>query len=128
MDKSLQIVFRDMEHSEALDRAIRDRAAKLERFNAHITACRVVVEIPHCAAHAGKKPLAVVVEVEVPNRSMIVAKFEEDRHDMKGSQTVVVNRAFDAVQRQLEEIADIRQGHVKKHEAGLEGGTEPFPT
>ncbi|MDH4175525.1 MAG: HPF/RaiA family ribosome-associated protein, partial [Betaproteobacteria bacterium] len=46
MQLPVQITFRGMESSAALDDAVRDRAAKLEQFHPRITSCRVVIEQP----------------------------------------------------------------------------------
>ena len=43
----LQISFRNMHHSEVVERAIVERAEKLERFSDQIMGCRVVVETRH---------------------------------------------------------------------------------
>ena len=52
-----------------------------------------------------------------------MAKDIEDRHDMKNNnQTAVINRVFDAVQRQLEDMTDIVRGDVKQHDGALETG------
>ena len=40
----LQISFRDMDPSPAIEARIREKAAKLERFAARLTSCRVTVE------------------------------------------------------------------------------------
>ena len=44
MQLPLQVSFRHMEHSEAIEALIRERAAKLDTFADHIMSCRVVVE------------------------------------------------------------------------------------
>jgi cold shock CspA family protein/ribosome-associated translation inhibitor RaiA len=122
MDKPLQIAFKDLDSSAYLEGIIRERVSRLERFHNHITGCRVVVEIPHRSAKSAKQPIAIAVEVEVPGRSTVVAKDEENRHDAKNDQTVVINRVFDAVQRQLEDVSAIQRGDVKTHEGTYETG------
>ena len=42
----LEISFRDIDHSPAVETRIRKEAAKLHRFHQRITACRVVVAAP----------------------------------------------------------------------------------
>lgn len=123
MEKPLQIAFKDTESSEYIENLIRQRVERLERFNRRIIGCRVVVEIPHRSPGSAKLPMGISVEVEVPGRNKIIAKDIEDRHDMKSNnQTAVVNRVFDAVQRQLEDVTDIIRGDVKQHEGTLETG------
>lgn len=122
MEKPLQIAFKDTESSEAIEGLIRERVDRLERFHRRIIGCRVVVEIPHRSAGSAKAPIGISVEVEVPGRNTIVAKGTENRHDMKSDQTVVINKVFDSVQRQLEDIVDIQRGNVKQHDGALDTG------
>lgn len=121
MDTPLQIAFKDMESSEFLETLIRERVGRLERFHHHIVSCRVVVFVPHRSPETGKPPIGLSVEVEVPGRNTVVAKGTEDRREMKNDHTAVINRVFDAVQRQLEDTAEIRRHEVKSH--GAEGET-----
>ncbi len=53
---------------------------------------------------------------------MIVAKEAQQRHEMKGDHTAVVNRAFERIERQLEDHKDIKAGNVKTSEAAAETG------
>ena len=122
MKKPLQIAFRNMDSSEFLERLVRERVERLEKFNPDIVGCRVVLEVPHRSPDSGKVALGIAVEVEVPGRPLVVAKGEEDRREMKGDVTRVVNRTFDAVQRQLSELQDIQEGNVKPHGADGEAG------
>lgn len=122
MEKPLQIAFKDLDSSAYLEGLIRERVGRLERFHNRIVGCRVVVEIPHRSPRSAKQSIGVAVEVEVPGRNTIVAKDEENRHDAKNDQAVVINRVFDAVQRQLEDTADIQRGDVKLHEGAGETG------
>ncbi|GIK96904.1 MAG: raiA ribosome-associated inhibitor A [Alphaproteobacteria bacterium] len=119
MDKPLQIAFKDTESSEFLERSIRERVDRLERFHSNIIGCRVVVSIPHRGAGSGKNAISLAVEVDVPGHT-IVGKEEQDRREMKNDQIAVITRAFDAVHRQLDELSDIRQGEVKQHDAAGE--------
>ena len=43
----LQITFRGIPHSDAVEARIREKAAKLERFSSDIISCRVAVEAEH---------------------------------------------------------------------------------
>jgi ribosome-associated translation inhibitor RaiA/cold shock CspA family protein len=122
MHKPLQIAFRNMDCSPFLEALVRERVAKLERHFPDITGCRIVIEIPHRSPQSGKLPLGIAVEVDVPGRPLIVGKAEEVRHDMKAGQNRAVSRAFEAVQRQLQELGDIRVGAVKQHDGEGEAG------
>jgi ribosome-associated translation inhibitor RaiA len=122
MHKPLQIAFRNMDSSEFLERLVREKVERLERFNPSIIGCRVVLEVPHRSPDSGKVPLGIAVEVEVPGRPLVVAKGEEDRREMKGDVTRVVNRTFEAIERQLSELQDMQDGVVKQHGATGESG------
>jgi ribosome-associated translation inhibitor RaiA/cold shock CspA family protein len=118
----LQITFRNIQSSEFLESRIRERVDRLERHFREITACRVVVEVPHRSPGSGKTPLGVMVEVEIPGR-MLVSKEEEDPpREAKGYRGGFITRVFDAMERQLEEEGRIRRRDVKDHESALEAG------
>lgn len=122
VQRPLQIAYRGIASSPALDALIRERAVALERMHPRIVGCRVVVEVPHRGAESAKVPLAVTVEVEVPNRSLVVGRGEHARHAAKEDQTAALNRAFDAAERQLEKINDLQDGDVRRHEAAVQSG------
>ncbi|ACB94863.1 HPF/RaiA family ribosome-associated protein [Beijerinckia indica] len=121
MDRPLQIVFRDLEHSASLEHLIRERAQRLEHLFRHIMGMRAVVS-PAQGSETAKKALALTIEVEVPGRPLLIGKAEEARHDSKGVPMALVKHAFEAVHRQLDAIADIRRGQVKHHEGMGETG------
>jgi ribosome-associated translation inhibitor RaiA/cold shock CspA family protein len=122
MEKALQITFKQLESSEALERLIRDRVERLEQFHQNIIGCRVVVEAPHRATDSAKTPLGITVEVTVPGRSPIIGRDVDDRRDSKHDHGAVVTRAFEAVERQLKEAVELRSGDVKRHEGSSETG------
>lgn len=122
MDTPLRITFKDMDSSEFLERLIRERASRLERFHGRIIDCRVVVHVPHRSPDSGKTPIGIAIEVHVPGKRTIVAREQEERREMKNDHTAVVNRAFEAVERQLAELADVQGGEVKPHASAGEAG------
>jgi len=122
MERPLQIAFKNMDSSKSLEALIRARVERLKRFHAHITGARVVVEVPHRSPESGKQPIGIAVEVDVPGQNPIVAKGKQDRHEMKGDQSAIVNRVFEAVERQLGQTADIRNHEVKQHGSAGETG------
>lgn len=113
MQIPLQITFRHLEHSDAIEADIRDRAQKLERFANDITGCRVVVEAPHKHHHKGRI-YTVSIDVTVPGAE-IVASRHPDKHHAHEDAYVAIRDAFDAVQRQLEDYVRERCGKVKSH-------------
>ena len=123
MKTPLRITYKGTETSPAFDALIRERAARLERLHPRITGCRVVVEVPYRKSGTGKVPVEVAVEVDVPSRNTVVGKDVEARREMKEDHTASLNRAFDAVERQLAKISAVLQKReVKQHEAAGESG------
>jgi ribosome-associated translation inhibitor RaiA len=117
MERPLQIAFKNMASSEFIEALIRERVERLQRFHNSITGARVVVEVPHRSSESGKLPMGIAVEIDVPGHKPIVAKGEQDRREMKGDQSAIINRVFEAVERQLEQTAAIKNREVKNHGA-----------
>ncbi|HLK10644.1 MAG TPA: HPF/RaiA family ribosome-associated protein [Candidatus Binatia bacterium] len=113
MEVPLEVRFRNMAPSPALEAAIRERAQKLEEFCDRITGCRVVVEAPHRRHHQGNL-YHLRIDLTVPGREIVVRRDPpEDRtHE---DVYVVVRDAFDAVRRQLEDHVRRQRGDVKSH-------------
>ncbi|HVJ44427.1 MAG TPA: HPF/RaiA family ribosome-associated protein [Dongiaceae bacterium] len=121
MQKPLQIAFKNLDKSEHLENLIRERVDKLEQFHPRLIGCRVVLEAPARSATA-KASLAISVELDVPGRPKIIAKRQDERRDAKGDNLKLINQAFDAAQRQLEDMARVVSHVVKLHESTGETG------
>jgi ribosome-associated translation inhibitor RaiA/cold shock CspA family protein len=122
VQRPLQITYKGMESSPAFDSLIRQRVDHLQRLYLRMTGCRVLVEVPHRASETAKVPMAVSVEADIPGRPTLIGRDEEGRHEAKQDHAAAINKAFDAVERQLENIADRRNDQVKLHEdAGQTG-------
>ncbi|HEX2529783.1 MAG TPA: HPF/RaiA family ribosome-associated protein [Geminicoccus sp.] len=119
MERQLQITYKGLESSPSLDAMIRERTERLERHHPHVIGCRVAVEVPHRSPDSGKTAIAVAVEVEVPGRNLIVGRSDTERREVKNDHTAVVNRAFDAAQRQLEDSVRTQRDHARH----IDGGT-----
>lgn len=119
MQIPLQITYRNMEQSNAIDAKVREKAKKLERFAEHITSCRVTIEAPH-KHHRKGKTYAVKVDITLPGDE-IVATRHPDEHKAHEDIYVAVRDAFDASRRQLEDYVRRRRHKVKTHEVEPEG-------
>lgn len=108
MKTPLQITFRDIHHSDAIEAHIRDKAAKLETFFEPIMSCRVVVEMPHQHKHQGKA-FNVRLDIGVPGSEIVVNR---DRHE---DVYVALRDAFDAAKRQLEDYGHRLRRETKAH-------------
>jgi ribosomal subunit interface protein len=122
MQRPLEIAFRDLDPSDFIRNRVEERVDRLERFHPHIIGCRVVVEASHRSAEGHNPPIGISVEVDVPARPRIIAKDTEEQRAMKGDHLAAINRAFEAIERQLDELKNKQRGEVKHHEnAGQTG-------
>lgn len=119
MQAPLQITFRDIDHSDAIEARIRERVAKLEEFCDRITACRVVVEAPHQHHHKGKL-YNLRIDVVLPRKTLVVNREEHANHAHEDIY-VAIRDAFDAAERQLRDFVRRRRGEVKTHEPPAHG-------
>jgi ribosomal subunit interface protein len=123
MQRPLEITFKDLDSSDFIRDLVKERVERLDRFHRHIIGCRVVIEAPHRSAEGHNPPLGISVEVDVANRPRIVAKEVEAQRTMKGDHLSAINRAFEAIERQLEELSDKQRGEVKFHENARQTGS-----
>ena len=110
----LQLTFRNMPPSQAVEAQVRERAAKLDLFYEKIMACRVVVEAPHRRHHKGKL-YHVRIDMTVPGGELVV-KREPSRHAAHEDPYVAIRDAFDGARRKLQDYARRRRGDTKQHE------------
>lgn len=109
MQIPLQITIRGIEHSDALETHIRDKAEKLDEFFDRIMSCRVVVEVPHKHHNQGKQ-FNVRIDVGVPGSEIVVNR------DHAEDVYVALRDAFDSAKRQLEDYARKIRGDTKTHQ------------
>lgn len=119
MQQPLQITFRDIPSSEALETHIREKAAKLDQFYDHIMSCRVVVELPHGHHHKGKL-YHVSIDITVPGEELVINRLPHDNHAHEDAY-VAIRDAFDAARRKLQNFARKQRGDIKHHDAPLHG-------
>lgn len=122
MQKELQVTYKNMDRSPALDAIIEQRVAALKRLYPRAIGCRVVIEVPHRSAGSAKVPLGVAVELEIPNHAPIIGRDTQQRREVKDDHTAAVNNAFEAVERQLEKLSQEHGREVSRHEAAGETG------
>lgn len=113
MQEPLQISFHNMASSDALERRVREQWAKLERHYDGIISARIVIEAPHKQPH--KSTLGISISIGVPGRDIVV-KREQRLHETDDHAAWVINEAFHAAERQLEDYAQKQRRDVKPHE------------
>lgn len=119
MKLPLEVVFRDIPPSEAVEANIQEKAAKLDQYYDQIMSCRVVVEVPH-AHHNKGKLYHVVIDVTVPDGELVVNRAPKDNHAHENVY-VAIRDAFDAIKKQLQHYAQKRRGDVKHHDVPAHG-------
>jgi ribosome-associated translation inhibitor RaiA len=115
MQKPLQITIHGMEHSAALDTAIREKAAKLEEFYPRMIGCHVTVDRPHRHHHQGGQ-FEVHIDMHLPGKAEVVVN-RQHAEDV----FVTLRDAFDAAKRKLEEHIRLQRGDVKVHSPASHG-------
>lgn len=114
MQQPIQIAFRNLKRSPAIEAKVLERAEKLDDYCERIMSCRVVVEAQHKHRRHGNH-YHVRVDVTVPGEEL-VANREPDEHHSYADVYVAIRDAFDAIRRQLEDYARRRRSQVKSHE------------
>ena len=66
-----EVAFRNVSQTPAMQRAIQDGIAELEKVEGHITSCRVMVELGHRRDRSGN-PYHVRVDVTIPGTEIVV--------------------------------------------------------
>lgn len=114
MQIPLKITFQDIPHSDALEAAIRAKAAKLDEFYPRLMSCHVAVQEKGRHAHQGRL-FNVRIDLHVPEHELAVNRAnDEDVY-------VAVRDAFDAAKRMLEDEIRIERGDVKHHDLPVHG-------
>lgn len=119
MQIPLQITYRDMEPSEAVEANIREKVNKLEQFIDNITSCRVVIEAPHKHHHQGRL-FSIRIDITLPGEEIVVTR-SPDKHHAHEDIYVSIRDAFNAARRQLEDYVRRRRGEIKTHESEAYG-------
>ena len=138
MKTPLQITFRNMPRSNAIEENVREKAAKLESLFDGITSCRVIVEAPHRHHYKGKA-YVVRIDMVVPSGELVINRapkrldaakaphaeelekdltehHEPSKHAAHEDVYVAIRDAFNAAARKLQGYAGRRRGQTKIHE------------
>ncbi len=116
MKVPLEITFRNVEKTDAVEALIREKAAALERVSDSVTSCRVAVESPQQHQRAGR-PYRVRITLNVPPGHEFAVRRESSEGSIHDELPSVIRDAFDAARRKLKRITEKRRGDVKSHPA-----------
>ena len=108
MTNEFQVVYHNIDQTEAISEAVQKRIEKLERYCDHIINGRVVLDSPHNNHHKGKV-YSVTLEIHTPELEVHV---NQDQHDNRAHEDlyIAIRDAFNAAERQFKSID-------KKHRA-----------
>lgn len=145
----LQITFRNMPPSQAIEENIREKADKLDSLFDGIMSCRVSVEAPHRHHYKGKA-YEVRIGMTVPGGELVINRapkrldaakiarpedleknlaehHEPSKHGAHEDVYVAIRDAFNAAGRKLQDYARRRRGNTKIHETPLARVVRIFP-
>ncbi len=108
MTNEFQVVFHNIDQSDAIIDAVNKRIDKLTRFYDQIITGRVVLDSPHNNHHKGKV-YRVAVEIHTSKKEVRVNQGQHDNHAHEDLY-VAIRDAFNAAERQLKSVD-------KKHRA-----------
>lgn len=119
MQIPLQITFHGIDHSDAVEDRIREKAGKLEQLFDRITSCRVVIEAHHrntSSLHRKGEPFHIRVDLTLPGTELVVKRDPKDPH-VNEDIIVALREAFDSMERQLKDYVARLRGEVKQRAA-----------
>lgn len=111
---SIQVTFRDLPYSQAIDNCIHEHAEKLSQYYDRFIRCNVVLTIPQNHKHQGKL-YNIRINLAVPGKEIVVTHQEDE------DVYVAIRDAFNALTRQVEDYLRKRRGDVKTHDSLLHG-------
>lgn len=109
MPTNLQITFRALPKSDAIEATVREKALKLEALYDKISHCRVMIESPHRHHHKGKQ-YHVRIDLSVPGQELVV-NHDPGRYESHEDAYVAVRDAFLVAGRQLREYTRKQNRH-----------------
>ena len=107
MQNDIQVSFQGLRHSDALEAAIREHAATLEKFHPKIISCRAVVAETGLHHQQGRQ-FTVRLDIRVAGGEIAISR---DHHE---DPMVAMRDAFGAARRKLQAFLSRRRGDVKR--------------
>jgi ribosome-associated translation inhibitor RaiA len=105
----VDVVFRNLQRSDAVEARIRGHADDLAVFYPRLLHCRVVVDLPHRHHKHGDR-FSVRIELAVPGNKDLVID-----HGPVADVHQAIHDAFETATRRLKTHAERRRGAVKTH-------------
>ena len=112
----LEIAFKNMDPTSAMESLVRERVDRLTRYNRDIIACRVAVEAPHRSANEEIVGFRIRIELSVPGNELVVSRDRSHRRD-EYDPYMAIREAFKAMESQLKSYAG-RQRSDRQPQSG----------
>src|SRR5690606_32224106 len=103
LETPLEITFRNLDHSDAVEARVREKVAKLEQVHGRITSCRVLIEALN-RQHVKGNLFHVNIEVGVPGKQVMIDRASGKNHAYEDI-FVAIRDAYNAARRRVEEHA-----------------------
>ncbi|MHC4427377.1 MAG: HPF/RaiA family ribosome-associated protein [Planctomycetota bacterium] len=110
----IQVTFRDMRVSDAVEARCWKEAEGLERYFDRIVSCHVTIAESHRRRRQGNL-FDVRINLSVPGRELVVNR-QAAEHQVDEDIDIALREAFDRMRRQLQDHVRKIRGQVKKHE------------
>jgi ribosomal subunit interface protein len=108
----VQVTFRDLDRSDAIDRYVRSRAEKLATLGRNVLGCHVAIEVPHRSKHHGRH-YRVRLDLAIPGGELVIDRCPDEGRACEDVY-VAIDQAFDHAMRRLREGAQRRRDdHVR---------------
>jgi putative sigma-54 modulation protein len=116
MKTPLEIAFKGLERSRAVEAKIAERAVRLEKHFDRMTHIRAVVSAPNRLAHKSKQ-FEVKLEIGIPGAGPLVIAEAPEGNDARSDLLLAIRHAFDAAERRLDDVAE-KMGGTSRAERG----------
>jgi ribosomal subunit interface protein len=123
MSNEFQVVFHNIDPSDAVHDSVQKRIEKLRRFSNGIIGGRVVLDSPHNNHHKGKV-YSVAIEIHTAGKPVVVTQEQHDNHAHEDLY-VAIRDAFNAAERQLKSVdKNHRKEAVHKNPDAVDDGLD----
>jgi ribosome-associated translation inhibitor RaiA len=105
MTTQVEVHFHGIEKSDAIERRVRDKVAKLQKRFERMTSCRVAIEVPQRTPQR-PKVYQIKIEIGVPRRKAIVVRHERIGGHANEELGLAIRDAFEAALRKIDGAAE----------------------
>src|SRR5436309_6779557 len=114
MQLPVNITYRGLNKTDAIEQIVRDKATRLDKFCDHISRCDVAIEQPN-HAHQKGNPFRVRIDVTVPPGHELVSDEQGIDNGSYAPLTKVIHDAFKTMERELRRVVEKQRREVKTH-------------